>query len=221
MSVLIKESLVKFLSDIESVEFHAGGKGIDISIHESPDSKLCADELEEIDNLFYEFFHHNAEGPTHTAFYNPGRIRFNSKNILKVVHEYDYDDSCDGWDSFDNFSGLEKILHTSLSQNIKKLEAINEKLDIDSITLDGYFANGGFGPFELKDKRNGIALKLTEEIEKALKSTLANFLEDAVNIHAADKTIIDEMEIYESEVSPSLSVIWQDSYQLEPVEDYP
>ena len=73
---------------------------------------------------------------------------------------------------------------------------------------------------ELKDKRNGIALKLTEEIEKALKSALANYLEDAVNIHA-DKTIIDEMEIYESEVSPSLSVIWQDSYELEPVKITP
>ena len=64
-------------------------------------------------------------------------------------------------------------------------------------------------------------MKLTEEIEKALKSTLANYLEDAVDIHAADKTIIDEMEIYESEVSPSLSVTWQDSYELVPVEDYP
>ena len=125
-----------------------------------------------------------------------------------------------GTDEFDNFSGLEKILLTSLSQNIKELEKINEELDINFILLYGYFANGGFGSFELKDKRNGITLKLTEEIEKAVKSTLANYLEDAVNIHAADKTMIDEMEIYESEVGV-ISLTWQDSYELVPVEDYP
>jgi len=50
MYVLIKKSL-KILPAIESVEFHAGGKGIDISIHESPDSKLCEDELKEINDF--------------------------------------------------------------------------------------------------------------------------------------------------------------------------
>ena len=108
MSVLIKESLVKFLPAIESVEFYSATKSLGIDIHESPDSKLCADELEEIDNLFYDFFLYNAEGSTHAAFYNPGRIRFNSKNALKVVHEYDHENIGQGTDDFDNFSGLKK-----------------------------------------------------------------------------------------------------------------
>lgn len=185
----------------------------------SPDSKLCGDELEEIDDLFHEFFHYNAEGPSHPAFYNPGRIKFNNENPLNVIHEYDYDDVGQGLDEFD-FSGLERIIHSALSQSIKELEAINKKIDIDSITLNGYFSQGGFGAFELNDKRNGLTLKVTKKIEEVFESTVGNYLEDAANINGADKTIIDEMEIYESEVGV-ISLAWQDSYQLEPVEDYP
>lgn len=210
------------MPSIESVEFHGGGKDLLINIQKYPGSKLSVDELKEIECLFYDFFCHNAHRETHQAFLYFGSIKFNNKDPLDVFHEYSFDDGLGhGLDEFDNFLELEKIIHTALSQNIKELKAINKKFDIDSITLDGYFSQSSFDYFELNDKQNGITLKLTKEIEKAVMSTVANYLKDAADIHVADKTIIDDVEINESEVSSLLSVIWRDSYRLEPVEDYP
>lgn len=219
MSVLIKKSLANLLPSIASVEFEGGGKDFLVVVEKSASSKLSEDELQKIKELFDDFYCYNCQAYTHDAFYNLGTMKFNDVNPLVVVHEYYYNDVGQGLDEFD-FSGLERIIHSTLSQSIKELEAINKKLDINSITLNGYFSQGGFGTFELNDKRNGLTLKVTKKIEEVFESTVGNYLEDAANIHGADKTIIDEMEIYESEVGVS-SISWQDSYQLDPVEDYP
>jgi len=70
--------------------------------------------------LFYELLYYNAEGYSHPAFHNPGRIQFNNRDPLDVFHEFFYDDFYVEWDGFDNFSERKNsIFEQSMASHFK------------------------------------------------------------------------------------------------------
>jgi galactitol-specific phosphotransferase system IIB component len=219
MPVIIKKSLVQYLPSIEKVDFCGGGQGISVSITTKLGSELSDDVINDLTSQFNDFFYDNAESPNHDAFYHSGSMKFDAENPLKVLHDFYYDDIGQGLTEFDDFSDLRSIIDDALTPYINELEGINNiKIEPDSIELDGSYSNPGGLSFTIRETTSGHDIQLTPEIQKNIENVVGDYLKNAADIWCTDKTIIDDIEIYESEVG-SVSISWQDEYELVAVDD--